>query len=80
MGDAGIHIDVLSISNMDEIEWIHNRMTALWYKWYIHLREEGGYSIGTALVAGWWNAGIFILEKKAATCYLLLLKVGGMQF
>ena len=33
-------------------------MTALWYKWYIHLREEGGYSIGTALVAGWWNASV----------------------
>ena len=33
-------------------------MTALWYKWYIHLREEGGYSIVTALVAGWWNASV----------------------
>jgi hypothetical protein len=32
-------------------------MTALWYKWYIHLREDG-YSIGTALVAGWWNASV----------------------
>ena len=58
MGIAGIHIDVPSISSMDENEWIYNRMTALWYKWYIHLREEGGYSIVTALVAGWWNASV----------------------
>jgi len=42
---------------LDEEYGIHNRMTALWYKWYIHLREEG-YSIGTALVAGWWNASV----------------------
>jgi len=56
VGDAGIHIDVPRMGSMDEDEWIHDRMTALWYKWYIHLREEGGYSISTALVAGWWNA------------------------
>jgi hypothetical protein len=24
MGDAGIHIDIPSISSMDENEWIHN--------------------------------------------------------
>jgi hypothetical protein len=58
VGNVGIHIDVPSMGIMDEDEWIYNRMTALWYKWYIHLREEGGYSIGTALVAGWWNASI----------------------
>jgi len=54
--DVRWDVHVHSMGNMDENEWIHHRMTALWYKWYIHLREEGGYSISTALVAGWWNA------------------------
>ena len=57
VGDAGIHIDFPSVGDMDEDEWIHHRMTALWYKWYIHLRDDG-YSIGNALVAGWWNASL----------------------
>ena len=57
VGDASIHIYVTRMVIMDENEWIHNRMTALWFKWYIHLRDDV-YSIGTALVAGWWNASL----------------------
>ena len=55
VGIAGIHIDVPRMGSMDENEWIHDRMTALWYKWYIHLREEG-CNVLPSIVEGWWNA------------------------
>ena len=31
-------------------------MTALWYKWYILLRNEHNASVLVSLIEGWWNA------------------------